>query len=44
MNCFNLARQRYQELDGKSLEQNIISDKEKLREFWSGIRNKDVKQ
>ena len=27
----------YQELDGKSHKENIIPDKEKTREFWSGI-------
>ena len=33
----------YQELDGKSHEENIIPGKEKSREFWSGIWEKDVK-
>ena len=33
----------YQELDGKSREENKIPDKEKTREFWSGIWEKDVK-
>ena len=33
----------YQELDGKSHEENIIQDKEKTREFWSGIWVKDIK-
>ena len=33
----------YQELDGKSHEENIIPDKEKTREFWSGIWEKGVK-
>ena len=33
----------YQELDGKSHEDNIIPDKEKTREFWSGIWEKNVK-
>ena len=33
----------YQELDGKSHGENIIPDKEKAREFWSGIWEKDVK-
>ena len=32
-----------QELNGKSHEGNIIPDKEKTREFWSGIWEKDVK-
>ena len=35
--------QFYQELDGKPHEENIIPDKEKTREFWSGIWEKDVK-
>ena len=30
-------------MDGKSHEENIILDKEKTREFWSGIWEKDVK-
>ena len=33
----------YQEWDGKSHEQNIMPDKEKTREFWSGICEKNVK-
>ena len=33
----------YQELDGKSHEENIILNKEKTREFWSGIWEKIVK-
>ena len=33
----------YQELDGKSHEENIILNKEKTREFWSGIWEKNVK-
>ena len=33
----------YQELDGKSHEENIIPDKEKTREFLSGIWEKNVK-
>ena len=33
----------YQEWDGKSYEQNIMPDKEKTREFWSGICEKNVK-
>ena len=31
----------YQELDGKSHEENIIPDKKKPREFWSGIWEKN---
>ena len=34
----------YQELDGKSHEENIIPNKEKTREFWSGIWEKNIKQ
>ena len=30
-------------MDGKSHEENIIPDKEKTREFLSGIWEKDVK-
>ena len=33
----------YQKLDANSHEQNIIPDKEKTREFWFGIWEKDVK-
>ena len=33
----------YQELDGKSHEENIIKVKKKTREFWSGIWEKDVR-
>ena len=33
----------YQELDGKSHEENIITDKKKTREFLSGIWEKNVK-
>ena len=33
----------YQELDGKSHDENIIPDNEKTREFWPGIWEKDVK-
>ena len=33
----------YQEFDGKSHEKNIILDKEKTGEFWSGVWEKDVK-
>ena len=33
----------YQELDGKSHEKNIIPDKEKAKEFWSGLWEKNVK-
>ena len=33
----------YQELDGKSHEDNIIPDKEKTREFWSRIWEKNLK-
>ena len=33
----------FQELDGKSHEGNIIPDKERTREFWSGIWEKYVK-
>ena len=33
----------YQELDGKSQEENIIPDAEKTRELWFGIWEKDVK-
>ena len=31
----------YQELDGKSHEENTIPNKEKTREFWSGIQKKN---
>ena len=34
----------YQELYGKSHEDNIIPDKEKTREFWSRIWEKNLKQ
>ena len=34
----------YQELDGKSHEENIIPNNEKTREFWSGIWEKNIKQ
>ena len=30
-------------MDGKSHEKNIIPDKEKAREFWSGIWKKGIK-
>ena len=30
-------------MDGKPYEENMIPDKEKTREFWSGIWEKDVK-
>ena len=30
-------------MDGKSHEENIIRDKEKTREFWSGIWEKDIR-
>ena len=33
----------YQEFDVKSHEKNIILDKEKTGEFWSGVWEKDVK-
>ena len=33
----------YQELGGKSHEENIIPDKKKTRNFWSGIWEKNVK-
>ena len=36
-------RNFFQELDGKSHEENIIPDKERTREFWSGIWEKYVK-
>ena len=33
----------YQELDGKSHEENVVPDKEKTRVFWSRIWERDVK-
>ncbi|XP_047475423.1 uncharacterized protein LOC125029527 [Penaeus chinensis] len=33
----------YQELDGRSCDENVIPDKEETREFWSGIWEKDVR-
>ena len=33
----------YQELDGKSHEENIIPNNEKTREFWSGIWERNIK-